>query len=181
MGYLERLESHVEQLEKLVAMTEQMRSPAERDKMSEDEMAQALVLTDVCTKLTKKASENIKAALNVILSAGIVLEIPEYQVTVEKRVAAPKKGWKHDELVPVVAEAILERHRDPEFGVIDTPYSLLMAEMFEYASVSYWRVKKLKELGIPVEEYCETGEAKTSFAIGRTTTVERKEQDDDFF
>lgn len=179
VAYLDKLEAYVSTLEKLVVMTEQMRSPAERDKLSEDELAQALVLVDVCNKLTKKASENIKAALNVVLATGVVLELPEYQVTVEKRVSAPKKDWKHEQLISVVSEAILEQHRDKEFGTIDTPYAQLMAEMFDYASVGYWRIKKLKELGIPVEDFCETGESKTSFSIGRAT-IERKNEDDDF-
>jgi hypothetical protein len=107
----------------------------------------------------------------------VILPIDDYGVTVEKRVSSPRKNWDHQALIAVVAESILEESRDDETGAVTVPYHVLMSRMFEYASVNYWRVKKLRELGVSVEEYSEVGKESTSFYIGRTEVEENDNQD----
>jgi hypothetical protein len=39
--------------------------------------------------------------------------------------------------------------------------------VLDYVQPSYWRIKKLAELGINADNYCELGEPKTSIAVRR--------------
>lgn len=182
MTLLDRIGEITTLMQELVDISEEVRSPEVRDLLPEEDLAQMLVLIDVCAKRARQAKANVDAALNVILSQDTILELPELEVTVEKRVAAPKKNWDHDGLLSVAIEAILERERDPDDGTINTPYAVLMAEVFKYAAVSYWRVKPLKELGINANDFCELGDRKVSFQISRQTTDERQDYDNiDFF
>jgi hypothetical protein len=41
----------------------------------------------------------------------------------------------------------------------------MMVKMFEFAAVSYWRVKELSKIGISADNFCEVGEAKTNIIV----------------
>ncbi len=182
MTYLDRIDEITDLMEELVIMSEEIRSPDVRDTLSEEEIAQILVLVDVCGKRAKQAKTNLDAALNVVLSQDTILELTDLEVSVEKKVSAPKKDWDHQRLLAVTIEGILDKHRDLDTGTVTAPYSVLMSEIFDYAAVSYWRMKKLKELGINGNEYCEVGTPRVSFQISQQTQTERNTNDDiDFF
>ena len=179
MTYLERVDEITALLEELVEISAEIRTPEVRDTMMEEDVAHMLVLIDVCSKRIKATKENLDAALNVILPQDTPVEISDLDVSIEKRISAPKKNWDHEGLLSVAIEAILERERDPLDGTINTPYPVLMAEIFRYAAVSYWRVKPLKELGVNANDFCELGDRKVSFQITRQQTNERQATYDD--
>lgn len=78
-----------------------------------------------------------------------------------------RRAWKHDELASVVSERILMDSIDPETGAVDVPISQLITAILDYAHVDYWKKTNLKQVGVDVDEYCETKPAKMNVQFHR--------------
>jgi hypothetical protein len=72
------------------------------------------------------------------------------------RSGAIRKDWDHHALAVAVADNELAKAG----GTVD-PYGLINA-LLEAAAVSYWRITRLKELEIPIDEYVTTTYGKSS-------------------
>lgn len=85
--------------------------------------------------------------------------------TIEKKGAADRKKWRHNELAASVAERLSEMSVDMDTGERTMTAAQMVEKLLDYAAVSYWRVGKLGELGINPDNYCEQGDYKTSIIV----------------
>lgn len=86
---------------------------------------------------------------------------------IEKKFDAGRKAWNHKELASVVSEKLAMLAIDMDTGEIVMSPQEVAKSVLDYVQPSYWRVKKLAELGINSDNYCELGEPKTSIAVRR--------------
>lgn len=91
----------------------------------------------------------------------------------ERSKTQPSKKWQHKPLMFVVSEKILEKAIDPETGAIETPTSVLIRQMLDYCQPQYWRITKLRELGISPENYYETGDSHAKVQIIQSAAYRR--------
>jgi|APGre2960657373_1045057.scaffolds.fasta_scaffold00018_28 hypothetical protein len=84
---------------------------------------------------------------------------------IEKKVGAPRKSWRHNELADEVAKRIMASSIDMDTGEVMKSTEQMMLEMLSYGAVSYWRVKNLSKIGLVADEYCDVGEPKTSLVV----------------
>ena len=86
---------------------------------------------------------------------------------IEKRAAADRKKWQHDNLAQNVASRISDMAVDMETGeVVLTPQDM-MVKMLDYCAPSYWRVKELAKIGINADKFCDVSESKESIIVRR--------------
>ncbi len=85
--------------------------------------------------------------------------------TLEKKVGTPRKTWQHKAIRSVIIEKVLASHVDRETGALDCPSSVLMADVLNACSISGYKSTVCKPLGINVNLYCTTEQAKTSLII----------------
>jgi hypothetical protein len=118
---------------------------------------------------------SLKADISVVYDGACKImidkmgDIPEVNLEgghkVEKKSGADRKSWNHAELAKNVASRINDMAVDMDTGeVVMTPQDM-MVKMFEFAAVSYWRVKELSKIGISADNFCEVGEAKTNIIV----------------
>jgi hypothetical protein len=85
--------------------------------------------------------------------------------TIEKRISYDRRGWQHRDLASAVAQKLTQMSIDMDTGeVIKTPEQIA-EQVLDYVQPSYWRVKELSNIGINADNYCETGQAKTSIIV----------------
>lgn len=70
-----------------------------------------------------------------------------HRVLAERRMSTDRRNWQHEDLAKLVIEK--------EWSNIDHPQDVAKALMAA-AGFSYWRVTRLRELGIDPDEYCES-------------------------
>lgn len=86
----------------------------------------------------------------------------------EKKPGASRKAWDHASLSTVVAQRLTSMSIDLDTGeIIKTPEEMIK-EAFNFAGVSYWRVKELQKIGVNADSYCEVVESKPSIIIRST-------------
>ena len=86
---------------------------------------------------------------------------------IEKRAAADRKKWQHDNLAQNVASRSSDMAVDLETGeVVLTPQDM-MVKMLDYCAPSYWRVKELAKIGINADKFCDVSESKESIIVRR--------------
>jgi hypothetical protein len=84
---------------------------------------------------------------------------------IEKKSAYDRKTWQHKELANAVADKLVKMSVDMDTGeVLMTPEQIAQS-MLTYCAPSYWRVKELNSIGINADNYCESGELKTSIIV----------------
>lgn len=106
--------------------------------------------------------------------ADVMGDDPEIEINgaiVEKRIGAPRKSWKHDEIADEVTRRIMGSAVDMDTGEVLKSTEDMMKEMLSYGAVSYWRVKNLAKIGVIADEYCEVGEPKTSIVVRQAMTI----------
>ncbi len=86
---------------------------------------------------------------------------------IEKKFDPGRKGWKHKDLASVVSEKLSMLAIDMDTGEVVMSPQEVAERVLDYVQPSYWRIKKLAELGINADNYCELGEPKTSIAVRR--------------
>lgn len=86
---------------------------------------------------------------------------------IEKRAAADRKKWQHENIAQNVASRISDMAVDLETGeVVMTPQDM-MVKMLDYCAPSYWRVKELAKIGINADKFCDVSESKESIIVRR--------------
>lgn len=87
--------------------------------------------------------------------------------SVEIKSAYPRKSWQHNDLARAVSDRIYKKSIDMETGEMMLSFDDLVQEFMKYAAVSYWRVSELDKINIDANQYCETGDMKTSVIVRR--------------
>lgn len=120
------------------------------------------------------AIKNQSAELFGLAEEGIGPAIPQGEevvlangAKVETKVGGDRKKWDHTRLGKEVARRIVDSSFDFETGEMHRSYEEMVQEVLKYAAPSYWRVGKLKEIGVDADEYCELGEPKLNIVIRR--------------
>jgi len=136
-----------------------------------DPRQMAVVATEMhfIKKAVADAWDHISAML-----ADAMGDDPEIEINgaiVEKRIGAPRKSWKHNEIADEVARRIIGSAVDMDTGEVMKSPTDMMMEMLSYGAVSYWRVKNLAKIGVIADEYCEVGEPKTSIVVRQSMTI----------
>lgn len=128
-----------------------------------DQIAETIVSLDTLKRAVGDLLEEAKLALSDIM--GDSPEISAGSFVFEKRQGGNRKAWDHKSISKIVADRITEMNIDFDTGeVVRTP-SELIADAFQFAGVSYWRVKELQKIGVNADAYCEVTEAKPSIII----------------
>lgn len=114
----------------------------------------SILYDSVCAAL----GASMRAVPEMILSDG---------TKIEKRAAADRKKWQHENLAQNVASRISDMAVDMETGeVVLTPQDM-MVKMLDYCAPSYWRVKELAKIGINADKFCDVSESKESIIVRR--------------
>lgn len=118
---------------------------------------------------------SLKAEISVVYESACntmidkMGEVPEVKDSagnlVEKKSGADRKKWDHDGLAKNVASRINDMAINLETGEVEMTPQDMMAKMFDFAAVSYWRVKELGKIGISADSFCEVSEAKTNIIV----------------
>lgn len=84
---------------------------------------------------------------------------------IEKKSSYERRAWQHKDLASAVASKLSRMAIDMDTGeVVKTPEEVAM-QILDYVQPSYWRVKELSNIGINADNYCETGNLKTSIIV----------------
>jgi len=86
---------------------------------------------------------------------------------IEKKWASTRRGWQHKDLARVVSNRIAEMSVDMDTGEVVMSSEEMISKMLDYVQPSYWKAKPVSSLGIDVDNYCESGEVKTSIIVRR--------------
>lgn len=109
------------------------------------------------------------SACNVLIRA--MKSVPEMTLSdgtkIEKRAAADRKKWQHDNIAKNVASRIGDMAVDMETGEIVLTPQDMMVKMLDYCAPSYWRVKELAKIGINADKFCDVAESKESIIVRR--------------
>lgn len=113
-------------------------------------------LSTVYDSLSKGFSEIMQNDSVVQLSGGAVIE---------KKSSYDRRGWQHKEIASAVVDRLIQSSIDMDTGeVVKSPRQIAL-DLMTYCAPSYWRVKELSTLGINADNYCESGELKTSIIV----------------
>ena len=116
-------------------------------------------LTALYEKLTARTADALGDTEELVLSDG---------TKIEKKWSSTRRGWQHRDLANAVARRLVEKSIDMETGEVTLTPKEIAEGMIDYVQPSYWKVKKVSELGLDVDNYCEVGETKTSIIVRRT-------------
>jgi hypothetical protein len=131
---------------------------------SAEEAAEVLVALNIMKRDMSVMYDSFSGRFASLLGNGAAIETAS-GATIEKKGAADRKKWNHEELASRVAERLSEMAVDMDTGEIVMTPSQMVQKLLDYAAVSYWRVGKLGELGINPDSYCEQGDYKTSIIV----------------
>ena len=84
---------------------------------------------------------------------------------VERRQGSARKKWDHISLARSVTEKLMQMAIDMDTGEMTMSNQDVAIRMLEYVAPSYWRVKKLSDIGINADMYCETSEGNINLVI----------------
>ena len=86
----------------------------------------------------------------------------------EKKPGTTRKAWDHASLSTVVAQRLSSMSIDLDTGeILKTPEEMIK-DAFNFAGVSYWRVKELQKIGVNADSYCEVVDGKPSIIVRST-------------
>jgi hypothetical protein len=145
------------------ALIEQAHEKAEE--YAGDQELLALLIADLHEAKSQLADAWDYTSSLLIAIMGENPEIVFGNKMIEKKVGAPRKSWRHDELADEVAKRIVASSIDMDTGEVMKSTEQMMLEMLSYGAVSYWRVKNLSKIGLVADEYCDVGEPKTSLVV----------------
>jgi hypothetical protein len=107
-------------------------------------------------KLSARTADALGDAQEIVLEDG---------TKIEKKWSSTRRGWQHRDLAQAVAGRLSDKSVDMETGEVLMSPKEIAEQMVEYLQPSYWKVKKVAELGLDVDNYCEVGETKTSIIV----------------
>lgn len=96
---------------------------------------------------------------------GNAPEFSTSRFTFEKKMGSTRKAWDHKSLARLVADRMTSLSIDLDTGEILKSPTELIAESFEFAGVSYWRVKELQKIGVNADAFCEVLDGKPNIII----------------
>jgi hypothetical protein len=84
---------------------------------------------------------------------------------IELKYSLSRTGWKHRDLAAAVATKIYESSVDMDTGeFVGSPLDM-MQKMLDYLQPSYWKIGEVSKIGINVDDYCKSEEAKPSVIV----------------
>jgi hypothetical protein len=84
---------------------------------------------------------------------------------IEKRWSKDRKGWRHKDLIEVVADRIDQMSIDLDTGERTLSPREMMSKVLDFVQPSYWRISALDKIGVSADEFCESGESKASIVL----------------
>ena len=85
--------------------------------------------------------------------------------TVEIKGGKPRKSWDHVSLKSAVSSRVRDMAIDFDTGEVLLSEEEMISRVLDTVGISYWKVGALGDLGINVDNYCETGESKVSLIV----------------
>ena len=116
--------------------------------------------------MKREISEMLDQAKNIM--SDHMGNAPEYSTSrfsFEKKMGSTRKAWDHKSLARLVAERMTSMSIDLDTGEILKSPTEMIAESFEFAGVSYWRVKELQKIGVNADSFCEVLDGKPNIII----------------
>lgn len=143
-----------------------------------DSVSKALISDDIdavsaalagLDRLKREISEMLETTRDKMVSLmGDSPECEHNGFHFERKPGTSRKAWNHDSLSTVIAKRLSSMCIDLDTGeIVKTPEELIK-DAFNFAGVSYWRVKELQKIGINADAYCEVVESKPSIIIRST-------------
>lgn len=112
-----------------------------------------------------------------LLSADVISKmgsLPEHILAdgtiVERRAGSARKKWDHLTLAKSVTEKLHQMAIDMDTGEMTMSNQDIAIRLLDYVAPSYWRVKKLADLGINADMYCEVTEGGVNLIIRKGGT-----------
>ena len=150
----------------LEVLAQKAKDLIEMDRTSIDNACE-LALSFHYAKATTKALYESVAAKTI----DVMGNFPEHTlaggIKVERRQGATRKKWDHLTLAKSVTEKLYQMAIDIDTGEMTMDNQQIAIKILEYVAPSYWRVKKLAEIGINADTYCEVSEGGLSLVISQ--------------
>lgn len=93
---------------------------------------------------------------------------------IERRQASARKKWDHLTLAKSVTEKLHQMAIDMDTGEMTMSNEEIAIRLLDYVAPSYWRVKKLADLGINADLYCEVTEGGINLVIRKGGTSDEE-------
>lgn len=130
---------------------------------SVDEACKILVDVYEMKKNMSLIYDTLSHAVGQLFSDGEIVSVNDF--TVEKKYSKSRTAWKHKELASLVSNKIRQMSIDIETGEILISTEEMIQGLLEYMQPSYWKVGQLNQIGIDVDDYCNSSETKESIII----------------
>lgn len=115
--------------------------------------------------------DTMSTAVGVIMGGEKEISLND-GARVEKKTSYERRAWQHKDLASVVAQKLVKMSVDMDTGeILKSPEEIAM-QVLDYVQPSYWRVKELSNIGVNVDNYCETGVLKTSIIVRKGNSNE---------
>ena len=128
-----------------------------------DDLCDALVRLDAARVECNHLKEHLESI--VVTAMG---DLPEYEcgnTLLIKRRSDSRKAWDHKSLATDVAHRLVQSAVDFETGEMTRTTEDLIAELLDFAGVSYWKVTALNKIGLVANDYCEVTEGAEKIRI----------------
>lgn len=100
--------------------------------------------------------------------------LPEHTLSdgtiIERRQATARKKWDHLTLAKSVSQKLHQMAVNMDTGEMAFSNEEIMIQLLDYVAPSYWRVKKLADIGINADMYCEITDGGTNLVIRKGGT-----------
>ncbi len=148
----------------LEALAQQAKDLIEMDKTSIDNACELALSFHYAKGSAKTLYESIAS-----IAIDVMGNTPEHTlaggIKIERRQASTRKKWDHLTLAKTVTEKLHQMAIDLDTGEVTMDNQQIAVKILEYVAPSYWRVKKLAEIGINADTYCEVSEGGLSLII----------------
>ncbi len=129
-----------------------------------NEAAQALLQLNLAKRDVGAAYDSLSFAFGNLIGDEKELQLGNGAV-IEKKVSYERRAWQHKDLARAVADKLVKKSVDVETGEVLQDTKQLIVEALGCAGISYWKVTEVAGLGINVDNYCESGQLKTSIIV----------------
>jgi hypothetical protein len=131
---------------------------------SPEDAATALLSLNIAKGEVATCYDYLSGAVARIMGSESEIPLPG-GATVEKKYANSRTAWQHKDLAATVARRIADLSVDMDTGEVLLTAEEMVVQLLDFVQPSYWRVKELQRINVNPDEYCETGETKTSIIV----------------
>lgn len=134
------------------------------DKLTADEAAYALLRLNLVKTEVAMCYDYLAGVVGKVMGQATEIDLPDGG-KVEKKWSSSRTGWQHKDLAATVASRIMDLSVDMDTGEVLLSTEEMIAQLLDFVQPSYWRIKELQRINVNADNYCTTGETKTSIIV----------------